>query len=136
MLEVILSAHVDDLKGGAPKPLVDKLRKHLEAEFGPCKAEFNNFVHTGIQHLKTARGIFCDQYKFISELGQMDVSSIRSRRDDELANEQMWLSTFRRSRDVATNHALQTVVDSTWPYVTSSISALAFSTASSRSHGD
>ena len=44
----ILSAHVDDLKGGAPRKIAEELLAFLNKAFGECKANWIEFVHTGI----------------------------------------------------------------------------------------
>ena len=47
-LLMILSTHVDDLKGGARKEVALSLLKYLEENFGTCKAEWRCFNHTGV----------------------------------------------------------------------------------------
>ena len=74
-LLLILSTHVDDLKGGAKKELAMKLLKFLEVEFGPCKNEWKDFTHTGIEHERRPKGIFCHQWKYTQALGSLDLSS-------------------------------------------------------------
>ena len=49
-LRMIVSAHVDDLKGAAKTAVAMDLLKHLEQNFGPCKSEWQSFMHVGIQH--------------------------------------------------------------------------------------
>ena len=42
---MILSTHVDDLKGGATRKVAEDLLKHLERHVGTCKAEWD-VLHT------------------------------------------------------------------------------------------
>ena len=66
-LELILSTHVDDLKGGARKAIAEKLLKFLNDKFGACKAEWNRFTHTGVEHERSEEGIYCHQKKYAAE---------------------------------------------------------------------
>ena len=66
-LELILSTHVDDLKGGARKAIAEKLLKFLNDKFGTCKAEWNRFTHTGVEHERTTKGIYCHQKKYAAD---------------------------------------------------------------------
>ena len=61
----LLSAHVDDLKGGAPRKIAEELLSYLNEAFGECKANWIEFVHTGIQHSQTKLGIHCHQFAYI-----------------------------------------------------------------------
>ena len=86
-LRLILSAHVDDLKGGARKAVAQDLLQYLEKHFGTCKAEFKCFIHTGVYHEMHADGIFCHQWKYIEELVPLQLGDIRGRDEFELADE-------------------------------------------------
>jgi len=66
-LKLILSTHVDDLKGGARREVAEKLLKFLNEKFGTCKAEWNQFTHTGVEHERRSDGIFCHQFKYAEE---------------------------------------------------------------------
>ena len=52
-LVVILSTHVDDLKGGGEEEYVNRLIKHLEGHFGKGKTDYKNFEHCGVVHAQT-----------------------------------------------------------------------------------
>ena len=56
-LNAILSAHVDDLKGGAKRQVALDLKRHLEKHVGECKWQEGTFLHTGIEHEYSERGI-------------------------------------------------------------------------------
>ncbi len=76
-LSIILSAHVDDLKGGARKEVALKLLKLLEDKFGPCKNEWKTFTHTGVCHDQKADGIMCHKFGYIDSLKPLDVHALK-----------------------------------------------------------
>lgn len=55
-LTMILSSHVDDLKGAAVASVAEELRQLLIKEFGPLKEQWENFTHCGIEHVTEANG--------------------------------------------------------------------------------
>ena len=63
-LKMILSTHVDDLKGVARKVDAESLLAHLEKSVGGCSQEWDNFLHTGIRHEKTSAGVYAHQHEF------------------------------------------------------------------------
>ena len=67
-LRACVSAHVDDLKGAATKAVALSLLKHLEDDFGPCKAEWDSFLHVGIQHDHRPGEVYCHQNQNIDSL--------------------------------------------------------------------
>ncbi|CAK0808244.1 unnamed protein product, partial [Prorocentrum cordatum] len=71
-LNMILSAHVDDLKGGAPKTVAMEFLKHLEKHVGTCTQEWANFTHVGIEHVTRADGIYTHQEKYVASLREID----------------------------------------------------------------
>ena len=73
----ILSAHVDDLMGAARRSVAESLLRHLEAAFGPCKAEWGTFLHTGIQHIHSPGRIECHQNEYVDSLRPMSISHLR-----------------------------------------------------------
>ena len=73
-LKLILSAHVGDLKGAARREIAEELLKHLEKSFGTCKAEWQDFMHTGVQHTRTKAGILCHQFKYVEQLRSIAVA--------------------------------------------------------------
>ena len=81
-LECILSAHVDDLKGGARRQDAQRLWEHLQTHFGDCKMDTENFVHTGIRHEHSSSGNRCHQFDYIAELKPMDVSHLKATLDE------------------------------------------------------
>ena len=86
-LEMILSTHVDDLKGGASRKVAERLLEFLESKFGKCKNEWKKFMHTGIQHEQLENGIFCHQFKYIEELHPIDLSGTRGQDDEQEVGE-------------------------------------------------
>ena len=88
-LKMILSTHVDDLKGGASKKNALALLNHLEASVGTCTQEWKTFTHTGIEHVQTDAGINTHQTTYAQQLQLIDATSIKSHPDEELVNETM-----------------------------------------------
>ena len=76
-LEMILSTHVDDLKGAATRKAAEELLKCLEGEFGKCKAEWQNFMHTGIQHERRQDGIYAHQHSYVKAIKPMSLDGIK-----------------------------------------------------------
>ena len=88
-LELILSTHVDDLKGAATKEIADKLLKHIESKVGKCTQEYRNFVHTGIEHEQSDEGIYCHQAKYVEQLRPIDSSVWSGLSPDAAAPEEL-----------------------------------------------
>ena len=82
-LRCILSAHVDDIKGAARRQVAESLLRHLEQHFGPCKAEWGSFMHTGIQHESKPGEVYCHQHKYAESLTLMDTSSLKGQAETE-----------------------------------------------------
>ena len=68
ILVMLLSTHVDDLKGCATRVDAEDLLRHLCKAFGPCKADWQKFTHTGIEHERVPRGVTCHQNKYIDQI--------------------------------------------------------------------
>ena len=85
-LHCILTAHVDDLKGAARKEVAKSLLEHLEKAFGPCKADYNRFVHTGIEHEKTERGVMCHQNGYIDNIKSLPTAGFSGLDDSTLVD--------------------------------------------------
>ncbi len=47
---MILSTHIDDLKGGGEDAVVDSVLKGLESAFGKLTVKAGEFEHCGIMH--------------------------------------------------------------------------------------
>ena len=88
-LIMALSTHVDDLKGAANKETAMSLLKHLEQRFGPCKAEWKEFVHTGVQHVQTPGRVYCHQHAYTAQLRQMDLTRVVKADPNNLVDEEM-----------------------------------------------
>ena len=85
---MVLSARVDDLKGGARKDVALSLLAFLDSKFGPCKAQWKDFHHTGIRHIQTCEGIFCHQYDYMDQLRPLDVGKYKSGDPNSCVDEQ------------------------------------------------
>ena len=82
-LDIILSAHVDDLKGGATPEGAKSFLEYLESHFGKCKADFHNFAHTGMEHERKPDGILCHQWIYIDTLRSLGLSAYKGKTEDE-----------------------------------------------------
>ena len=76
-LTAIISAHVDDLKGGATPADAKLFLEYLESKFGKCSADYQKFTHTGIEHEQKDDGILTHQFKYIDTLAPLDPSGLR-----------------------------------------------------------
>jgi len=72
---MLLSSHVDDLKGGAPKALALSFLKHLEDHIGKCKQEWENSTHVGIEHERVREGSWTHQTIYTSQLKEIPVKA-------------------------------------------------------------
>ena len=82
-MKCILSSHVDDLKGGAPRTKDEDLIKHLERDFGDCKQELEEFTHTGIRQIQNGKGIYCHHHQYCDQLRATKGSPLVGRDDPE-----------------------------------------------------
>jgi len=72
-LVLVLSTHVDDLKGAGVEHERVALRAHLEKEFGKLKFEQGGFTHVGIRHRQAGdKSISLDQDEYANSLGCID----------------------------------------------------------------
>jgi len=79
---MILSAHVDDLKGGARRSDAENFLQFLESKFGKCKAEYVKFTHTGVEHEQRPEGILCHQWSYIDTLKPLELSGLKGNVED------------------------------------------------------
>ena len=90
-MQMILSSHVDDLKGAASEEARAKLIKALEYEFGKLKANVGNFECVGIMHQQdpTTKEIWTHQMHYIQQLIEIDEDEISFANDEELVSDKM-----------------------------------------------
>lgn len=83
---LVLSTHVDDLKGAGEKSEVEKIRLLLTAEFGKLKEAFGTFTHCGIEHEtdNQARTIILHQRPCVKQLKLMEAAVLNAMKSDEL----------------------------------------------------
>ena len=79
---MVLSAHVDDLKGGACKADALRFLAHLEKHVGKCKQEWECFTHVGIEHVRTKEGIWTHQQIYASQLKELPKEYYDTAMDD------------------------------------------------------
>ncbi len=121
-LKLLLSTHVDDLKGVARRQVAEQLLKHLETHFGPCKAEWGTFLHTGIKHMHSPGRVECHQNDYIDSLRPMSVTHLRGKDDSELV-------------DTATHSGYSTLLGgAAWPILTRGDAAIFVQALQRRSH--
>ena len=88
-LVMVVSTHVDDMKGGARREVADSLLKHLEREVGQCKIDWNVYSHTGGEHEHTPGVHWSHQRPYIAMLRPIATELLRGRQDEEEANEEL-----------------------------------------------
>ena len=82
---MVLSTHVDDLKGGAKRQFAEHLLQHLETCVGKCKSEWSKFTHTGVQHEHTPGHHWAHQAAYVEQLRPIDASKLKGRSESEMA---------------------------------------------------
>ena len=80
---MVVSTHVDDLKGGANKPVAESLLNHMAKTVGDCTQEWNVFPHTGVQHEHSPGTHWAHQKPYISQLRPIDNTKLKGRNEDE-----------------------------------------------------
>ena len=73
-LQLLLSTHVDDLKGCGDEATTTRVLNVLTKEFGTLKTQFDDFTHCGIKHEtnKQDRSITLHQHEYAQQLILMD----------------------------------------------------------------
>ena len=77
-LAMLLSTHVDDLKGSGQTDVVTKVKHILTREFGALKESYGNFTHCGIEHVTDVveKTITLHQESYVKQLKLMDTSEL------------------------------------------------------------
>ena len=96
-LVLIVSTHVDDLKGAGLKAEREQLLAALEKEFGKLKTSLNNFEHVGIMHEQdpVTKQVTTHQQHYLKQLKEIKEDAISIADDDEevsLAMHQSYMS--------------------------------------------
>ena len=73
-LVLIISSHVDDMKGAFQSDVFPKVKAILVKEFGALKEAYDNFTHCGIEHVTdpVAKTISLHQEAYVKQLKLMD----------------------------------------------------------------
>ena len=71
-LAMLLSTHVDDLKGSGEKEVVSRVKAILTKEFGALKEAYDTFIHCGIEHETKPDCIELHQTAYAKQLKLMD----------------------------------------------------------------
>ena len=85
-LLIVVSTHVDDMKGTSKKAVAMNLLDHLLNTVGDCKIDFNNFAHTGVQHEHTPGVHYSHQRPYISQLRPIDPQKMKGQEDEAKAD--------------------------------------------------
>jgi hypothetical protein len=85
-LKIILTTHVDDLKGAGKRKDAMALLQHLKKEVGDCSEEWNHFTHTGIEHDQNADGVTAHQTKYAQQLVPMVLDKCRNLEAEDLVD--------------------------------------------------
>ena len=83
-LELILSTHVDDKKGGGTEAMKAYVRAGLEKAFGSLTVQESSFIHCGIMHEQTSDGIKMHQQHYVKQLNSMDTTGINPDKPEAL----------------------------------------------------
>lgn len=80
ILQLIVSAHVDDLKGAGESSLAAKVKGVLEKNFGALKVVTQNFEHCGILHEQSDNyeTITIHQSHYVTQLQPLQLTSVIS----------------------------------------------------------
>jgi hypothetical protein len=79
LLRLILSTHVDDIKGTGDQETTDHVLKTLTKEFGKLKTVYDNFIHCGIAHETLADGtLVLHQHEYAKQLILMEALPLAS----------------------------------------------------------
>ena len=84
---MLLSAHVDDLKGGAKKKDAMALLDHLEKHVGNCTQQWADFTHVGIEHVSRPGQIYTQQEKYVSQLKEIEKTHYQGLGDEAPVSE-------------------------------------------------
>ena len=79
----ILSAHVDDLKGGCRQDVRLELEAHLEKKFGKLKKAEKDFEHCGVKHVAKDGGYWLTQSHYVQQLRPLSDAEVASWKDDD-----------------------------------------------------
>ena len=82
----VVSAHVDDLKGGAEEKVRLELIEHLTRRFGKLTEMYGSFEHCGVQHvqLENQGGYRLQQTHYVKQLRAIPEDEIQGWPDDKL----------------------------------------------------
>ena len=80
-LQCLLSVHVGDIKGIAPNEIADSLLKHLNDSVGQRKADYDSFLHVGIQHEHASGSVLTHQYVYVDSISPIK-AELYSGKDD------------------------------------------------------
>ena len=85
-MELLVSAHVDDLKGGAEEEVADKFMDALESSFGKLTRCKRKFEHTGVWHEQMPNGdIHTSQDHYVKQLRMISLDAAGP--DEEACND-------------------------------------------------
>jgi hypothetical protein len=81
---ILLSIHVDDLKGCSTEDEAKKLVAHITKKVGKCTEEWDNFMHTGVEHVREEDGaIYLHQNKYVDQINPLVINTLKGKPDDE-----------------------------------------------------
>jgi len=86
-LLMILSTHVDDLKGAAKRSDAESLLQHLEKTVGNCIQDWKEFTRTGIEHKQDDDGVYAHQTKYAEQLKPMPLEGLKDKQAEDLVDD-------------------------------------------------
>ena len=83
-LQMIMSSHVDDLKGGGEDQLREKVLDMIESEFGKLKRQYDRFECIGIMHEQdvATKAIWTHQQHYVLQLRPLQVDQYAMENED------------------------------------------------------
>ena len=90
-LVLIISTHVDDLKGAGTKKATERILEILTRAFGKLKVCRGSFEHTGVQHEQDPKTyeVSTTQDHYVKQLRPMALDSLNQVPDEQLVEESM-----------------------------------------------
>ena len=84
-LLLVLSTHVDDLKGGGTEEMTAKLFKHLEDAVGKGKLDWLRFEHCGMKHTQSEdlSEIICCMDHYVRQLKPIVSLELKVKHSDD-----------------------------------------------------
>lgn len=85
-LQCLLSVHVRDINGTAPRQIADSSLAQVNKKLGQRTADYGSCLHTGIQHEHSFGVVFTHQYVYVGSITQIQPSMLYNKDEGELCD--------------------------------------------------